>query len=60
VCAWFLIEEPSIDYWKRIAEARRQALEKTLIENEEVFTPKTLHLHFCIQVKMNLVSLNIL
>jgi len=31
-------EEPDIDYWKQLAEKRREALETSLLENEELHT----------------------
>merc|ERR1712203_272674 len=31
-------EEPDIDYWKQLAEKRREALEASLLENEELHT----------------------
>merc|ERR1712226_220699 len=31
-------EEPDIEYWKQLAEKRREALETSLLENEELHT----------------------
>ena len=31
-------EEPGLDYWKELAEKRREALETLLLENEELHT----------------------
>ena len=34
-------EEPDIEYWKQLAERRREALESSLLENEELHTSLT-------------------
>jgi geminin len=31
-------EDPGLDYWKALAERRREALEESLVENEELHT----------------------
>ena len=33
-----IVDSPSADYWKILAETRRQALEKALEENERLYT----------------------
>ena len=51
-----LIDEPSNEYWKELAEARREALDNTLKENEQVRTThyvisesSTFDCHVCIE-----------
>jgi len=35
-------EEPDLEYWKQLAEKRREALETSLLENEELHTSLTM------------------